>query len=45
VANSQSCRKDAQTNSLAVIRTVTAAPESLLRIPPWFTRGRYTRRH
>jgi hypothetical protein len=33
VANSQSCRKDARTNSLAVIRAVTANPESCLRIP------------
>src|SRR5713226_7840806 len=44
VANSQSCRKDARTNSLAVIPAVTADPESLLRIPRWFTQGRSTRR-
>jgi len=42
VANSQSCRKDARTNSLAVIRAVTADPESFLRIPRWFTQGRST---
>jgi hypothetical protein len=33
VANSQSCRKDARTKSLAVSRAVTADPESVLRIP------------
>src|SRR5712692_8308233 len=30
VANSQSCRKDARTTSLAVIRTPIAEPESLI---------------
>jgi hypothetical protein len=45
VANSQSCRNDTRANSLAVIRAVIADPESLLRIPGWFTQERYTQRH
>jgi hypothetical protein len=38
LANSQSCRKDARTNSRAVIRAGTAGPESVLRIPRWALR-------
>jgi hypothetical protein len=44
VANCQSCRKDARTNSLAVTRAGTDGPESMLRIPRWVTQEQSTRR-